>query len=85
MQPSDFCKQPYESVLKKTEHEIVACNIMVILNRTGNTWRELSWNEYQQEREKDGNFSLRELESFDLVIGYCKSEDTAKLFSPNWK
>lgn len=39
MKPSDFLKHPYDSVLQHTEDEIVARNIMVILNRTGNEFR----------------------------------------------
>ena len=60
---------------------------MKILNRTGNTWRELTWEEYKKERLKDfySGFSAREQFYFDNVIGFCKSPDTAVLFSNVWK
>ena len=44
----------------------------------------LTFDEYKSERLKDGNFTNSEKQYFDMVIGYCKSEDTAKLFSKSW-
>lgn len=82
--PSNFTKYPWNSALKTAESEIVAQNIMKILERTGNTWRELSWIEYKKERLKDGNFSDREKEYFKQVINYCINPDTAVLFSKEW-
>ncbi len=85
MKPSDFSSiDPMGSVLQKSEHETIAQNIMVILKRTGDKFRELSWDQYATERKKDGNFSDGEKKYFEEVIGYCKSPDTAKLFSPAW-
>jgi hypothetical protein len=84
MNPSNFVKYPWDSVLRNAEAEIVAQNIMVILGRTGNTWRVLDWEEYKTERLKDGDFTQGERSPFDSVIGYCKSPDTAVLFSPEW-
>lgn len=84
--PSDFSKIfPFSSVLRKAEAEVVAKNIMTILDRTGNTFRPLTWEEYETERLKDGNFTAGEQEYFDKVIDYCKSSDTAVLFSKSWK
>ena len=85
MKPSNFCTRPYGSILQKTEAEIIALNIMVILKRTGNTFRRLTWGEYKKERMKDGNFTMDEREYFEEVIDYCKSSETAKLFCPDWK
>lgn len=82
--PSDFTNEPHNSVLQKSEAETIAQNIMVILKRTGNEFRELSFEEYKKEREKDGNFHIIEKGFFEQVIGYCKSPDTAKLFSKRW-
>lgn len=82
--PSDFTKHPWNSVLQKDEPEVVARNIMVIMSQTGDTWRPLDWEEYKAERLKDGSFSHTEKRYFDQVIGYCKSPDTAVLFSPDW-
>lgn len=83
--PSDFINHPFASVLNKTEHEMVARNIMVILKRTGNEFRPLSWEQYKTERLKDGSFTTMEKVSFDKVIDYCISAQTAKLFSKSWK
>lgn len=85
MQPSDFLKHPYDSVMHKMESEIVARNIMVILARTGNTFRTLSWEEYEQERMKDGSFTGLEKAEFDRVIKHCVSAEAAVAFSPAWK
>lgn len=76
--------QPMGSVLQKSEAETVARNIMVILNRTGNEWRELTPKEYQEERMKDRDWWSGELSYFDKVIAYCKSPDIADLFCKNW-
>jgi len=38
--PSDFTNEPMGSVLQKSEAETVARNIMVILKRTGDTYKE---------------------------------------------
>lgn len=82
--PSDFLEFPSSSVTGKYEKEMVACNIMVILTRQSNRFRDLIWKEYKYERLKDKNFSNREHDWFDNVINYCKNEDTARLFSPVW-
>ena len=39
--PKDFIKYPYDSVFHNSERETVALNIMKILFRTGNSWREI--------------------------------------------
>ena len=82
--PSDFTKNPMDSVARKSEAETVARNIMVILKRTGNEWRRLGWEEYKTERLEDGGFSESEWGYFDEVVGYCISPETAVLFSPVW-
>lgn len=84
MQPSNFTKHPFNSVTSNSESETIARNIMVILQRTGNHWRRLSWEEYSTERLKDGNFTQSEYRLFDKVINYCISEETACLFCSNW-
>lgn len=75
---------PEKSVLLKRGYEIVAQNIMVVLSRTGNRFRDLPWEEYVSERKKDKGFSDGEKEYFNAVIGYCKNADSALLFSPEW-
>jgi len=84
MKPSNFATFPWMSILKNSESEVVALNIMRILKRTGDEFRPLSWTEYKEERMKDGNFSVVEKPYFDKVISYCKSADTAALFSKVW-
>lgn len=88
--PSDFTRAPWNSVLQKSEAETIAANIMVILKRTGNTWRELTWDEYKKERLADAktdrsHFTEGEKYYFNLVIQYCKSPETAAIFCPDWK
>lgn len=85
MKPSNFKNLPMGSVLQKSEPETVARNIMVILARTGDEWRKLPYSEYEQEREKDGDYWIGEEKYFNQVIDFCISPDCAKLFSPVWK
>lgn len=82
--PSNYTKQPMGSVLQKSEAETVARNIMVILWRTGDEWRDLSIDEYKEERMKDGGWSAFEEHYFNDVLPYCKSPDTAALFCKGW-
>ena len=85
LKPSNFCTYPWSSVFGKSEAETIAKNIMVILKRTGNEWRDLSFEEYKDERVKDGNFSeFIEKSYFDDVADYCKSAQMAAKFSPTW-
>jgi len=82
--PSDFCEYPWSSVCENAESEIVAKNIMVILKKTGDEFRPLSWDEYKEERLKDGSFSENEKHYFNKVIAYCENPETAKKFSKTW-
>ena len=84
MKPSNFTRIPMNSVLGKYEPELIAANIMVILKRTGDQWRDLSWDVYKTERLKDGNFSNGEKFYFDQVIPYCQSADMALAFCKDW-
>lgn len=84
MLPSNFKKHPYNSVMNKSEAETIARNIMVILSRTGDKFRQLSWDEYKTERLKDGDFTEREKAYFDKVVSRCSSVETALHFSPTW-
>jgi len=84
MKPSNFIKKPYDSVLKNSECETVARNIMVILSHTGDEFRLLSWDEYKEHRTKDGNFTESEKQYFDRVVGFCVAAESAKAFSPIW-
>lgn len=83
--PSMFTDFPTDSVLQKHESEIIARNIMVILSRTGNVFRELTWEEYKLERLKDKDFSEGEKYFFDQVI-YLASGDKDKIinFCKKW-
>ena len=83
--PSDFTDHPMNSVFRSHEHEMVARNIMIILERLGDEWADIAWDQYKEQRLKDGNFSEAEKGLFEKVSGYCKSADTAVLFSDTWK
>lgn len=83
--PKDFNIFPWGSVLQNSESELMAHNVMIILERTGNKFRKLTWDEYKTERLKDSNFTEGEKYYFDKIIGYCKNADTAKLFSAEWR
>ena len=84
MKPSSFLRHPYDSILHNSESETVARNIMVILSKTGNYFRLLSWEEYKEHRMKDGNFTQSEKHYFDKVVGFCVSEHSAKAFCERW-
>jgi hypothetical protein len=85
LKPSDFAKiYPMNSVYNKSEHETIARNIMLILSRTGNKFRHLSWQEYKKERLKDNNFSDLEKYYFDNVLRWCVGPKNAKQFSNSW-
>lgn len=83
--PSDFIKHPWSCVFMSNEHESIAVNIMVILKRTGNEWRSLTFEEYETERKKDGGYSRVEKAYFDDVSPYTYSADKAAIFSETWK
>lgn len=79
------------SILKKSEAESIARNIMAILSRTGNEWRTLSWEEYVDERKKDhatdkgGGFrDYLEKPYFEQVAGFCSSPSSAEQFCKGW-
>ena len=85
LKPSNFTTKPWGCVFQKSEAETIATNIMVILKRTGDEWRELTFEEYKTERLKDGNFSeWKEKNYFEQVYPYCQSPETAATFSPSW-
>jgi hypothetical protein len=86
MKPSDLTSTfPTGSIARKWECEMIAANIAVILERMGDEFKTITFNEYKCERLKDGNFSEKESTHFDKVIDYFKSSDTAALFSPAWR
>ena len=82
--PSNYTSKPWDSVIGKWEAEKIAQNIMVILSRTGNEWRQLSWQEYQEERKKDGGFTQMEHSYFEQVVSYCASAEDANRFCSSW-
>jgi hypothetical protein len=92
MKPSDISGiYPWSSVMQNSECETVAKNIMLILKRTGDTFREISEEEYRTERLKDyaknpqsGSLSYREIETFDRVKNVAKSPALAARFCKDW-
>lgn len=86
MKPSDFSKQhPWNSFLGNFESEFIGRNVMIILARNGNEFRELTWDEYKKERMKDSNFQEGEKLYFDKVAKYCSTEESVGTFSKMWK
>ncbi len=83
LKPSHFCERPWESVMRKTEAEVVACNIMKIRRRLGDKW-DLSLEEYKREREKDGAYSWNEECYFKEVIELIPDAIGAISFAPTW-
>ena len=83
LKPSHFKAQPWNSLYGKLEAEIIARNIMVIRARRGDIW-PLSWEQYREERQKDGNFSELEKGYFDEVIALIPDAIGAVRFSPTW-
>ena len=92
MRPSVISKiYPWSSVMQNSECETVAKNIMVILARTGDEFREMSEEEYKAERLKDyeknpkgGSYSYFEAETFDRVKNVAKSAAMAARFCDGW-
>lgn len=86
IKPSAFKNtKPISSTYGKSEAETVALNIMVILARNGDIWRELPINEYIDERKKDGNYSSMELVYFESIVWHTVNIDRASAFSGMWK
>lgn len=87
--PSAFHTYPWSSTLRNTESEVVAMNIMAILWRTGDAWRELTWDEYRAERlkttgPKNSGFSDAERRLFDRVWPLVRTEALARAFCQAW-
>lgn len=86
LKPSDYyLVYPTSSRFKDGQCEIVAENIMIILQRTGDAFRELTWDEYAAERIKDTDFTQEEKIYFNKVKRYCASAEKASTFSSEWK
>ena len=90
MKPAETKGFPYRSLFRSGNHEAIARNIVTILSRTGNEWRELTEVEYIRERIADaehdqgGGFNPEELIYFRAVAPYLTSEEKAREFSPAW-
>lgn len=88
--PSVFHMRPWNSSFGKMEPEMVAENIMLILKRTGDTFRKLTWEEYKAERVKDlkdGDMPESvdcERKYFDQVSMCCVTVETTANFSHRW-
>lgn len=82
--PSAFTQWPWSSMLQDSDAEQIAVNIMVILKRTGDTWRPLPAEEYRAQREKDGGFSQREAQWFERLAPLVATEELARTLSADW-
>lgn len=86
IKPSDLAGiSPWNPAVDSHKSMIVAMYIIEILERTGNKFRKLGWDEYKAERLKDSkNLYHAESQCFEEIARYCKSYDTAKLFTEEW-
>lgn len=89
LSPEDFTSFPDTSVANDFKKEQVAQNIMIILARTGNKFRLLSWEEYRKgmmEESAMGDivFSESDRPHFEDVKMYCKSASDALRFCKTW-
>lgn len=85
--PSHFTTYPWSCVerIRASECETVARNIMVILSRTGDAFRELTLEEYITERNKDEHrYHSMEEDFFLRMRWYCVNAEEARKFSPEW-
>jgi hypothetical protein len=86
MKPSFFTAHPLDSIAQDGRAEKIARNIMVILKRTGDEFRQLRWTAYKTERIKDGNFTMLEKELFEKVSYLAEGKERdITTFSPVWK
>lgn len=83
IKPSSFSSFPFESLLQKTEAEVIALNIMKIRKRLGDNWK-LTWEEYERERLKDSGFNWMEKAYFEEVMPLIPDAIGAISFSKSW-
>lgn len=87
-QPSDYTRHPMGSIVKNSESETIARNIMVILMQNGNVFRKMEFDEYLEARKSHGASErevMREKPYFDKVVEHCSSEESADKFCEDWK
>jgi hypothetical protein len=73
VKPSTFISvNPMGSIFKKSEHETVLRNALIISKRLGDNWGLLK-TDYETERKKDGGYSGKESDIADVVLPYLKS------------
>jgi hypothetical protein len=84
--PKDICKiHPFDSILQKTELEIIARNIIIIIqSRIANKFQLIDCDIYSYHRMKDGNFSKTEKKYFDIVSPLLTNEKDVRKFSKEW-
>ena len=89
LKPSDFAKvHPWSSVFENSENESLACSIMKAKEFKGDEWISIDYQDYLDYRKSLGEKYERGSASqgeFEKVNPYCKSQDTAVLFSKSWK
>lgn len=83
LKPGAFTSFPWESLLHKTEAEVIASNIMKIRKRLGDKW-PLKWDEYKAKRLKDTGFSQMEKDYFEQVMPLIPDAIGAIAFSQSW-
>ena len=85
--PKDYIGKYWDSVFQNIQTEIVWNNIILILSRTGDYWRTLTWEEYKNERindaptDKSGFCEFQEKPLFAKALPYTSSEKAASDFT----
>lgn len=70
LRPSQFLDiNPMGSIFRKSEHETILRNALIISNRVGDTFG-LTKEVYEAHRKEDGHYSARESEIADEVLPY---------------
>jgi len=84
LKPNSFTKHPFDSVSQSYNSEVIARNIMIILSKTGNEWRRLTYQEYKCYRLKEGNWTPAESLYFEEVLPHTTSPGEAINFCKTW-
>jgi len=87
LKPSNFAKvHPWDSVFQNSENESLACSIMRTKVSKGDNWDITEYQDYKDYRKSLGpDYDCAGEKEFEKVNAYCKSQDTAVLFSKSWK
>lgn len=85
--PSNYLGYAMGSILQNSESETIARNIMVVLSKMGDTFKELTFEQYSEARRADGASErdmMLEKPYFEKVSPHCVSAETADAFCKGW-